>query len=132
MARNEQVFQMAQDWVKWLDTRRFYCKPEQQNILAQFMARNASKGEPNADNSPALTAFNLAVTDLPKELFLPFVVVYCEIRPDNKPIKWLSHELGITPSNYYGRAHKAADQVQRITRSLVDLSMQMRRELGYD
>ncbi len=127
MARVERAYNMAQDWILWLDTRRFYAPPEKKNILARLQGGDTNKGEPNAPITPELVAFNLAVTGLPMKKFVPFVAVYCGYKPS--PIKVLAHEEGVNPSNFYERAHKAAHEALHVTDRLTELSRQMRAEL---
>jgi hypothetical protein len=128
MQRNQQAYCLAQDWVRWLDTRRFLGKPDQKNILAQLQMRNkASRGAPDAPMSAEISAFNLAVTSLPKERFVPFVVIYCEYRP--KPIKTIAYEFGIQAPAFYERAHLTALEVLKVTRQLVILNGHLRNEI---
>lgn len=126
MVRNERAYNLAQDWVKWLDTRRFYGKPEVKNILAMLMKDpHPSRGEPDGKNSADLQAFNIAVTSLPSHEFIPFVVVYCEFRPENKPIKVIAHSQGVNSSNFYQRAHRAAMDVLATTDHLLSINNQV-------
>lgn len=129
-ARNERAYNLAQDWIRWLDTRRFYGRPEHKNILAMLMAeRRPSMGEPDGDNSADLQAFNLAVTNLPVNDFIAFVVIYCEYRPERKPVKLIAYEQGVNSPNFYARAHRAAHEVLHIADKLVELNRQMRKEV---
>lgn len=134
MVRNERAYNLAQDWVKWLDTRRFYGQPEQKNILARLIKERDTEKlarptgfEPDGSNSADLQAFNIAVTSLPAVEFIPFIVVYCEFRP--KPIKILAHEQGINASNFYQRAHRVASGVLSITDKLMMLNQQLQRDI---
>lgn len=128
MARNEQAYELAHQWIKWLDTRRFYGTPEQKNILAILIGGDASTGnEPNADIQPQMVAFNLAVMDMPIDRFVPFVAVYCDYRP--QPIKVMAHDMGICKTVFYANADKAASRAVSVTRQLVTLNLQMRREI---
>ena len=126
MARNERAYNLAQDWILWMDRVKFFCKPEQQNILAQFMASKPRRGEPDGELSATIHAFNLAVTDLPVADFVPFIVVYCKYRP--RPIKVMAHEFGIDTSTFYDRAHASAFKVLHDTDKLVRLNAMIRCE----
>ena len=125
--RNEAVYAIAQDWIRWLDTRKFMGPPEQRNILAQFIASRRATREPNGPMSAWLNAFNLAITSLEIGQFVPFVVVYCELK--EKPIKALSDELGIGRDAFYERAHASAGRVMKMTRQLVEMNKQMQDEV---
>lgn len=128
MAKHEGVYNLAQDWIRWLNTRRFFCQPEQKNILAKLQKEQSpSRGEPDGEMNAEMAAFNLAVTSLPKEQFIPFVFVYCDYRPF--PVKVMAHEIGIGRRTFYENSDKAAAEVLFITRKLVDLHNQMRSEL---
>lgn len=119
---------MAQDWVRWLNTRRFLGEPEQVNILARLQTQNKpSLGAPDAPMSAEMSAFNIAVVNLPKEMFIPFVVVYCDYKP--KPIKTIAYDLGIQAPAFYERAHHSAQEVLKVTRQLVVLNGQVRAEV---
>lgn len=127
MARNERAYNLAQAWVSWLDTRRFFAPPEKKNILARMMQDMPSRGEPNGELSADIFAFNLCVVSLPVEQFVPFVVIYCRYKP--QPIKFMSHELGISAPTFYRNAHEAATQILSHTDMLVRMNMQLREEL---
>lgn len=127
MARVERAYNMAQDWVLWLDTRRFYAPPEKKNILARLQGGGSSRGEPDARCTAEMVAFNLALTSLPMKLFVPFVVVYCHHKPD--PIKVIAHQQGVGQSKFYERAHRAARQSLYIADKLLELNMRLRMEL---
>lgn len=124
--RNEKAYELAQEWVTWLDTRRFYGPPEQRSILAQFMP-SVSKAPPNANNSTEIHAFNLAVCALPVGELVPFIAIYCGLRP--KPIKCMADDIGIERAAFYERAHASAGSVMKTTRTLVELSEAMKREV---
>jgi hypothetical protein len=117
--RNEAAYQMAQDWVQWLDSRRFLGPPLQRNILAQFMPSKAGR-EPNGPMSAELNAFNLAVASLDVGEFVPFVVVYCGIKI--KPIKAIAADMGIGRDTFYERAHCAASKCIGLVRMQLRLS----------
>jgi hypothetical protein len=117
--RNEAAYQMAQDWVKWLDSRRFLGPPLQRNILAQFMPSKTGR-EPNGPMSAELNAFNLAVSSLDIGEFVPFVVIYCEIKI--KPIKAIAADMGIGRDTFYDRAHCAASKCIGLVRMQIRLS----------
>lgn len=117
MARNERVYNLAQDWIRWLDTRRFFGRPEQKNILGRLIEKpRPSRGVPDAKLCADLSAFNRAVTSLEPAQFVPFVVVYCDYRP--KPITEIAEELGIGRNQFYERAHAAADHVAKVARKI--------------
>lgn len=128
--RNEVVYQMAQDWIYWLDTRRFLGEPPQKNILALMMQDKGDckpKGEPDGPVSAEIAAFNMAVSCLELGRFVPFIVVYCDYKP--QPIKTMAHDLGIGRDQFYERAHSAASEVHAVAMRLVRLNSQMRKEV---
>lgn len=127
MARVERAYNLAQEWVLWLDTRRFYAPPEKKNILDRMAGGGGGKEPPDAAITPELVAFNLAVTDLPMKKFMAFVVVYCGYRPS--PIKVIANDHGINPSKFYERAHTAAHEVLHVADRLTELSRRMRVEM---
>lgn len=128
MARNERAFNMAQLWISWLDTRKFFAPPAQKNILAMMMQEpQASRGEPDGELSADIFAFNLCVVSLPIEQFIPFVVVYCQYKP--RPVKVMAHELGIQAPAFYDRAHTSALKVLHDADRLVRLNTQMQNEV---
>ena len=114
-AKNEQAYALAQDWLRWNHSKRFYAPADVKNTLAQFMP-SPSRDAPNAPLSPELYAFNLAVNSQDEKNLVPFIVVYCDHRP--KPVKWIAHELGISRDTFYVRAHKTADLLVSITKRL--------------
>lgn len=127
-SRNEQVYQMAQEWLIWLNSRKFLGQPPQKNILLELAERNkVSKGAPDGIMSSEIAAFNLAVNALDAGSLIPFITVYCDYKP--KPIKTLAIDLGIGRDQFYERAHKAALNVIKTSRELVILHGQMKKEL---
>ena len=125
--RNQYVLNLAIDWIRWLDTRRFFGPPEQKNILAILQGGGRSGDIPDADMAAEIAAFNLAVGSLDQGYFVPFVVIYCGYKP--KPIKVMAYELGIDRSTFYDRGENAANQLQRTTKKLVETHRMMQREL---
>lgn len=120
--RNEQCYTMSQDWINWLDSRRFLGSPEQLNILAKLMAQNKmSKESPNGPMSAELNAFNAAVMSLEKEGLLPFLSVYCGLR--ECPIKTMAHYFEVDRATIYNRAHQSANYVMRLTQQLIQSHM---------
>lgn len=126
--RNEYVYNLALDWVRWLDTRRFFGPPEQKNILARLQGGGKSGGEPDGVMSAEVAAFNLAVCGLEIGYFIPFIAIYCEYRP--KPVKVMAYELGIQPPAFYDRAEKAAADVRRVTQKLTEMHKMMAAEVS--
>lgn len=131
-SRNEQVYQMAQDWKQWLFSRRFLGQPPQKNILVALSEKLSTKGEvPDGPMSAEMAAFNLVINSVDDEYLLPFVAVYCDFRP--KPIKAMADLLGIQAPAFYERAHATADKLYSQTMSLVDLHEKLKGEIkGYE
>ncbi len=124
MARNERVYNLAQDWREWLRTRRFLCKPEQKGILARLIPDSRpSRGEPDGAMIAEMSAFNTSVTSLEPGKLVPFVWVYCEYRP--KPAKTVAAEMNINRKTFYDRADTAAGEVERLTDKLVRLNREL-------
>lgn len=128
-SRNEVVYQLAQEWLVWLNSRRFLGQPLQKNILVMLAEKNKTKkGPPDGPMSAEMAAFNLAVNALTDAGHLvPFITVYCDFRM--KPIKTLAGELGIGRDTFYERAHETAQSLYRKTQELVVLNAQMKREI---
>lgn len=118
MNKSERAKSLADDWITWLDDRRFFGPPPKKSVLAMLIEKNRSRGEiPDRPLNAELAAFHVAVVGLPQEMFLPFIRVYCGV-PD-APIKALAYGAGIGRDAYYDRAHKAAYQVLRSMRSVL-------------
>lgn len=118
--RNEAVYQIAQDWIRWLDTRKFMGPPIQKNILAQFMPGKVGR-QPNGPMSAKLNAFNLAVMSMDIGDFVPFLVVYCDVNT-GRPIKALADDLGIGREAFYSRAHSSASRLIKTMHMLMALN----------
>lgn len=128
-SRHEHIYQKAQEWLIWLNTRRFLGEAPQKNILVAMMERDKEKKPPpDALMSAEIAAFNLAVSALDYEHLLPFCAVYCDYRP--KPIKTLANEIGIARDTFYERAHETALKVNRTAIQLEVLNAQMQREVA--
>lgn len=118
---NPRAQELAQEWMKWHKSRRFFAPPAGKNVLAQFMP-SPTREAPDAPLSAELAAFNLAIHSQDEQSLVPFVVVYCEYRP--KPIKWIAHELGISRDTFYTRAHKTAEYLVSMTKRLSEKTRQ--------
>ncbi len=128
-SRHEHVYQLAQDWVRWLDTRKFLGRAEQKNILAKLIPPfHASKGEPDGPMSQEISAFNVVISGLDAGSFIPFIVVYCDYKP--KPIKERAYQLGKSRDQFYENAHKTALNGYRTARQLVEINETMQRKKG--
>lgn len=115
--RNEECFTMCQDWMIWLDSRRFLGSPVQKNILEKLMAQHkVSKGLPDGLMSAELNAFNSAVMSLDDDYLVPFIVIYCGIK--DIPVKTIAFNLDIDRSTFYDRAHKSANDVIRLSKHI--------------
>jgi hypothetical protein len=126
MARNTWAYNMAKEWVVWLDSKRFFAPPEKAGILARLTTSASNKLPPNAPLSPELAAFNLVVCALPENLFIPFIVVYAGC--GDKPVKSIAHEFNCHETTFYRRADLATKGLKRKTFDLVELHRQMARE----
>ena len=126
MELNPRAYELAQIWIGWLDTRRFFAPPAQKNILAMMMKeQNPSKGEPDVELSAEIFAFNLAVVGLEADQLVPFIAVYCRLRP--RPVRVLAEELHISRPTFYKNAHLSAIQILADTDGIV---LRYRRDLA--
>jgi hypothetical protein len=128
--RHDRCYNLAQDWIKWLDTRKFFNRPDPKNILAMLQQQGTSRGEPDGKLSVELNAFNLCVKAEPNEYLIPFLFVYCHA--SEKPAKVYAADLSISVPSFYERAHKAATSIYRKHLDLVDLHHKMQREIGME
>ena len=118
MNRSERAKALSDDWITWLDDRRFFGPPPKKSVLAMLIEKNRSRGEaPDRPLNAEIAAFHVAVMGLPVEAFLPFVRVYCGV--PFVPVKTLAFEAGIERVTYYNRAHAAAHVVMRSMNSVL-------------
>lgn len=116
--KNQRAQALADDWLYWLMTRRFFGPPPSKNILAMMSDKSRpSREPPNARLSAELSAFHVAVCGLPDHLGAPFMRIYC-MWP-NEPVKTLAFDAGISRDAYYERAHSGAAQAMRNTKSIL-------------
>lgn len=111
--RNERCQRYAWDWVRWLNTRRFYGQPPQVGIIAGLMARVPGRvddaeplecyrppsGEPpDAKNSPEIAAFHTAVLSVEStnpEMIQAWLRIYLDV--PTLPSSQASLRRGIAP-----------------------------------
>lgn len=128
---NREAYELAQDWIRWLDSRKLFgAPPSHRSLLGKLSEGSRNRGEPNAQLSAEIAAFHLAVCGLEIDYFVPFVVVYCDFSPDNKPVKSIAADMDIDRSTFYRRADQASAVVVSATRKLVLLHSSMRREIA--
>lgn len=124
MQRNEQAQQLAYDWVRWLNTRRFLAPQMPPSFLSLFLERMPSNGEPDGPMSPDMPAFNAAVmamlTQKP-DLAFPFLKVYCGV--PRGPVKTIAGNIGVSNFTYYDRAHKGAAEIIRRMNIAINLGL---------
>ena len=124
--RNRRAVELGQEWLPWLETKRFLAPPEPMGVLQRLLHRSTGR-EPNGKFSAELAAFHLAVVSLEVGYLIPFLDVYIQSFPD--PVKSLLIEVGVTHrSTFYDRAHKAAAEVIRTTNRLIGLNAAMKKE----
>jgi len=129
-SRNEVVYTLAQEWLIWLNSRRFLGQPMPKNILVMLAEKNLG-GNPPPDGpmSAQMSAFNLAVNSITEDYrMVPFLTVYADYRP--KPIKTLAADLGIARDTFYEKAHEAAAYVLRTARQLEELNASVQKEIA--
>lgn len=124
--RHERCYNLTQDWIKWLDSKRFYGQPPQKNIL-EILQNVRSGKEPDGRLSPELNAFNICLKAQEEEYLIPFLVVYTNAA--DKPAKVYAAQLDISLPAFYDRANKTATTIYRQHLDLVDLYEKMKREL---
>jgi len=116
MELNQRAYELAQIWIGWLDTRRFFAPPAQKDTIAMMMG-GGGKGEPDGELSAEIFAFNLAVVSLHADQLVPFIAVYCRLRP--RPVRVLAEELHISRPTFYKYAHLSAIQILADTDGIV-------------
>lgn len=122
--RNEECYTMCQDWIKWLESRKFLGTPSQRNILDKLMTQyQVSKTSPDGMLSADLNAFNTAVMSLEEDRLMPFLVIYCKFK--QLPVKTLAYDLNIDRTTFYQRAHKAASDVLRLSKHIKQLRLEL-------
>ena len=120
MVKHDKCFNLAQEWIGWLDSKRFFGRPKQKNILAMLQhIRERSMIDPDAPLSAEMSAFNLCVKAQEDDHLIPFLFVYC--RAGDKPAKYYAYYLNIATPNFYLRAHKTASDIYRGHLNLLDL-----------
>lgn len=97
------------DWVRWVDSRKFYMRPAAQSLLGRMQPARSAE-EPTIRNNPDMAYFNLAVlnlADIPDHAdgWACFRLMYIE-KSDH--IKRKADELGISRPTYYARARSFA------------------------
>ena len=118
MAHNQVALELAAQWVRWIDTRRFLAPPMPPSILAALIGGGRSSSEPDGPMSPEMQAFNTAVVAQERELLVPFVVIYANVKPKNTPVKKIAYDLEISTATFYRNAHEAATKIVSMTRRL--------------
>jgi len=119
MTRNETVYNLASEWVVWLDSKKFFGQAPSQNILSLLMKLGSRKFvDPDGCLSQEMSAFNTAFHAQSSDHQIPFIVVYCELK--TKPIKAIAYDLGIERATFYNRAHTAANSIGRLTRVILE------------
>lgn len=124
MQRNEEAQQLAYDWVRWMNTRRFLAPNVPPSFLAMMDKQRASGGEPDGPMSPQMPAFNAAIMALfgqKPELAFPFLKVYCGV--PSGPVKTLAGNIGVSRDTYYDRAHTGAAEVIRRMNIVINLGL---------
>lgn len=117
--RHEHIYQLAQDWLAWSHSRKYYTKRGVKCVLSKLQPFSGdSEFIADGELSPLMAAFNLAVGHVEDHKLLPFAVVYCDIRP--KPVGDLAKEYGVSSYHFYKIAHDTAleifSQTQKILR----------------
>lgn len=116
--RHEHIFQLAQDWIVWLESRKYYERRGVKCILAKLQP---CSGDPEfvADGplSSEISAFNTAINHIDRERLLPFIVIYCGVRP--KPINFLASEYGVSRYQFYNIAHDIALEIYCKTQKIL-------------
>lgn len=124
MQKNERAQELAYDWIRWLDSKRFMSPKLPPNFLTLLMEQSGGAGEPDGRMSKDMPAFNAAVMaliDHRPEMAFPFLKVYCGV-PRN-PVKSLAGDKGVSPRFYYDQAHKGAAEVVRRMNLVLSLNL---------
>jgi hypothetical protein len=118
MAHNQAALELAANWVKWLDTRKFLAPPMPPSILAALIGGSRKGNEPDGVMDAEMQAFNTACIAQEREMLVPFVVVYARVQPKNTPVKKIAYDLDISTATFYRNAHQAATKIVTMTRRL--------------
>jgi hypothetical protein len=116
--RHERCFYLAQQWIAWLDTKRYFAPPRQKNILLMLQKIQSREVALDPPLSPELSAFNLAVKAQPTPYLIPFLFVYCHA--SNESPKHYAHHLHLSLPAFYMRSHKCAASIYRRHLALID------------
>lgn len=109
MSKSQRAQDLADEWLYWLHTRRFFAPGERKHILALLSMPDTSGEPPNARMSAEMAAFHLGVLSLQDHIGRAFIKVYCRFPSD--PVKVLAYQENIGRDAYYARAHAGAEQV---------------------
>lgn len=123
--RVPRAWNLAQEWLNWLDTRRFFAPPEKISILGRMSGHSGSGNQPNGPMSAEMAAFHLAVVSLEYRTFRAFVQIYANYPALNKTC---AAELNVTEMGLYTIADTAAREVLKTMHHLVLMHEQMRAE----
>jgi len=108
--RHEHIYQLAQEWMRWLNSRYFLGRAEAKNILLRLQPHKLSSKEPDGIMSAEISAFNTAVNHIEKSnRLIPFIAVYCKVKP--KSVAELAAELRISRTQFYEIAHSTALEI---------------------
>jgi len=124
MQKNEHAQELAYQWVRWLNSRRFLAPPIPPSMLA-LLGQDRGTGEepdgPMASEMPAFNAGVMALISQKPDLAFPFLKVYCGV--PRGPVKTMAGNKGISPKTYYELAHKGAGDVVRRMNMVINLGL---------
>lgn len=134
--KNERCAWHVIEWLNWLDTRKFLAPPPGKSIMEALMQRGSGRA-PNGPMNMETAAFHAAVLSVGNtnpELLRPWLRIYCGIplMPTGLraiPVKALIDSESCDVSQYYERAHGAANEILRRMSLAINMNLMMRETL---
>lgn len=116
--RHEHIFQLTQDWMAWLESRKYYERRGVKCILGRLQPFSGDPNfVPDGPLSAEISAFNTAINHIDPERLIPFAVVYCQVKP--KPIHVIAEEYGMSRYRFNNLAHKVALEVYDLSQKIL-------------
>lgn len=126
MKKYDPIAEYCKEWVRWLQTRRFYGPRPARSTLARLLP-SKSGPEPNARNHPGMQYFNMAIhtlSDMPdwKREWPAFQAHYLG---KGLPAKTAADELGIGRRTYYDHIKRFAEAAYGMAYSIMRVQEQL-------
>jgi hypothetical protein len=127
MKKYDPIAEYCKEWVRWLQTRRFYGPRPARSTLARLQPSKSAGQEPNARNHPGMQYFNMAIhtlADMPewKREWPAFQAHYLGA---GLPAKTAADNLGIGRRTYYDHIKRFSDAAYSMAHSIMRVQEQM-------